>query len=382
LIQSENSKQAVGPFIFIFSDYTANQQPTTTSVFGNVEFKPTDALTAYAGLRYSSQDRDFSGCMGDAGDGSFARAVSFIASNIAGAPREIAPGSCVTLDPATFEPVMVESSLDEDNWSWRVGLSWESQDDLLLYGNITRGFKSGGYSLLPGLVPATFDPVTQESLLSYEIGFKTPLFDAPVRLSGAAFYYDYSDKQLVGFGTVPVFGVVPQLVNIPASRVYGAEFELSGRPMPNLQLSAGVVYVDSKVEENPVPPAQTLTPFGTPTSYIGESFPNTPEWQVVGDAEQTFGASGSVSYFLGGSVAYRSEATAAFGGLAQFDIDSYTILDIRAGVQERDGTWRVQLYGRNVTDEYYWVNVGRPIDSVSRYAGKPATYGVMATFRY
>jgi outer membrane receptor protein involved in Fe transport len=320
--------------------------------------------------------------MGDAGDGAFAQAVSFIASNLAGAPRQIAPGACVTLDPTTFQSTLVQSTLEEHNWSWRVGMSWKSEADQLVYANVTKGYKSGGYSILPGLVPATFDPVTQESLLSYEVGFKMPLSDAPVRLSGAAFYYDYGDKQLVGFGTVPVFGVVPQLVNIPDSRVYGAELELSGRPSDGLQMSAGVVYVNSKVEENPLPPAQTLTPFGTPTSYIGEAFPNTPEWQIVGDAEQTLGTSGSVSYFVGASVTYRSDATAAFGGLPQFDIDSYTIVDLRAGIQDIDGKWRVQLYGRNVTDEYYWMNVGRPIDSVSRYAGMPATYGVTASFKY
>jgi len=47
-----------------------------------------------------------------------------------------------------------------------------------------------------------------------------------------------------------------------------------------------------------------------------------------------------------------------------------------------DGSWRFAIWGRNVTDEYYWNNVARAIDTVTRYAGMPTTYGVSLTFRY
>nr|WP_047169573.1 TonB-dependent receptor [Sphingomonas sp. Y57] len=382
VVQSESSKQAVGPFIFLLSTYSSNQQPTTVSAFGNLEYALTPNLTATAGLRYSAQDRKFNGCMGDAGDGNFANAIAFIATGISGSAKTIAPGGCVTLDPSTFEATLVRSHLNEDNLSWRVGLNWKLGPNQLIYANVTKGYKSGAYSILPGAVTTVFDPVTQESLLAYEAGFKTGLPGLPVRLSGAAFYYDYRNKQLVGFGDVPVFRTVPKLINIPKSRVYGAELELSGRPLPHLNISSGITYVNSRVEKDPRAPALTLTPFGAPTSYVGEAFPNTPRWQAVGDAEQTIPTSGSISFFAGGSITYRSSAQAAFGGAPQFRIDPYTLIDLRAGVQDVDGKWRVQIWGLNVTNKYYWINVGRPIDSVSRYAGRPATYGITASVRY
>jgi outer membrane receptor protein involved in Fe transport len=381
-VQSESSKDAVGPFIFLLSTYSANQQPTTVSAFGNLEYALTTSLTATAGLRYSAQDRKFNGCMGDAGDGNFANAIAFLATIFSGEPRTIAPGGCVTLDPSTFQATLVRSHLDEDNLSWRVGLNWKPGANQLIYANVTKGYKSGAYSILPGAVTTVFDPVTQESLLAYEAGFKTGLFELPVRLSGAAFYYDYRNKQLVGFGDVPVFRTVPKLINIPKSRVYGAELELSGRPLPNLNVSSGITYVNSRVQQDPRLPALTLTPFGLPTSYVGEAFPNTPRWQAVGDVEQTIPTKGNISFFAGGSITYRSGAQAAFGEAPQFRIDPYTLIDLRAGVQDIDGKWRIQVWGLNVTNKYYWINVGRPIDSVSRYAGRPATYGITASARY
>ena len=41
-----------------------------------------------------------------------------------------------------------------------------------------------------------------------------------------------------------------------------------------------------------------------------------------------------------------------------------------------------QFFARNVTNAYYWVNVARSLDTVTRLAALPATYGVTLTYRY
>ena len=38
-----------------------------------------------------------------------------------------------------------------------------------------------------------------ESLLAYEVGFKSTLMDGRARLNGAAYYYDYDDYQAFVF---------------------------------------------------------------------------------------------------------------------------------------------------------------------------------------
>ncbi|VAW03366.1 hypothetical protein MNBD_ALPHA04-1526 [hydrothermal vent metagenome] len=82
------------------------------------------------------------------------------------------------------------------------------------------------------------------------------------------------------------------------------------------------------------------------------------------------------------SPSYRSATKAAFGTNPLLSIKGYTLLDLRAGVETADGSWRVEAYGQNVTNQYYWTQVTREIDALTRTAGMPATYGVRVSFRY
>ena len=80
---------------------------------------------------------------------------------------------------------------------------------------------------------------------------------------------------------------------------------------------------------------------------------------------------------------HSSKTNASLGGEADFQLPAYTLLDLRAGIENRDKGWKLLLWGRNVTNDYYWVNSPRNQDAVVRYAGRPVTYGVTfsKTFR-
>ena len=69
---------------------------------------------------------------------------------------------------------------------------------MLSYANVSKGYKSGSIPAVNSSTSAQIEPVTQESVLAYEVGFKSTLLDDRMRLNGAAFYYDYEDKQLRG----------------------------------------------------------------------------------------------------------------------------------------------------------------------------------------
>jgi outer membrane receptor protein involved in Fe transport len=40
------------------------------------------------------------------------------------------------------------------------------------------------------------------------------------------------------------------------------------------------------------------------------------------------------------------------------------------------------IWGKNVTNKYYWQNVISANDVVTRYAGAPATYGVTISHKF
>jgi iron complex outermembrane receptor protein len=42
----------------------------------------------------------------------------------------------------------------------------------------------------------------------------------------------------------------------------------------------------------------------------------------------------------------------------------------------------VQVWGRNVTNEWYWTAADRVNDTILRYTGMPTTYGVTLSYRF
>lgn len=382
-----STNNGIGPARYDGVLNISQQNVETISGFASLEYEIAQSLSVQGSIRYSNQNRDFSGCLADTGNGQLSAAFSGLSTSLSGTPTTIASGACVTLNNipsnstvAQNKPLpTVNDTLKEDNLAWRGGLTWKPDGDTLIYANVTKGYKSGNYTILPAVFATQLTPVTQESVLAYEIGFKKSFLDRRLQLSSAAFYYDYSDKQLLGAVLVPIFGSLPQLVNIPKSRVYGFEAELTARPLDGLRLTSGVTYVNSRVERDPVNPRN---PLGQLVSFVGSQFPNTPEWQAVGDAEYEFRIATSTSAFVGVSGSYRSGSYAQFGELPQFRIEGYGLLDLRAGLTAPDGKWRVQVWGRNVTNKFYITGAQRPIDTIIRYAGMPVTYGVTLSMKY
>ena len=368
----------VGPARYQNFINRADQNIDTRAGFAALDFKMTDTLTAQGSARYTSQTRDFRGCLLDPGDGKLANGIDFLRFIATGAFHPAAPGGCVTVD-ANFNTLpIVRDSLDQNNVSWRGGLNWKPSDDSLIYANATKGYKAGTFTPLPAVFASQLTPITQESVLAYETGFRLSTLNRAVQLSGAAFYYDYKNKQILGYKTFTAFGNLPALQNIPKSSVRGGELQATFVPLSGLHLTAGASYIDSRVDGSVIAP----DPFGVSIDVRGEAFPNAPKWQLVGDGEYDFPITGKLGLFFGASSTYRTQTNAAFGDRQETKIPAYGLLDVRAGIQSADGTWRAQLWGRNVLDRFYLLNVSHVTDTVARTVGLPATFGITVSAHF
>jgi iron complex outermembrane recepter protein len=371
-----NSAADAGPVGFQTSRVLNHQNVNTYAAFGSIDYNITPTLTMSGSARYTKQDRSFVGCGADAGDGQFANYINLAFGT------DVQPGKCVTIiesaPPFTTAADGVHKTLNEGNVSWRANLSWKLSHATLLYANVTKGYKAGGFSTIPAIFLSQLVPATQESLLAYETGFKLSALNRKVQLDGAVFYYKYDNKQLLGTAYIPPFGNPPQLVNIPRSRVVGAELQATLRPIDGLRLTAGGTYVNSRVQSNPGSPVDQ---FGNPTSFIGEDFPNTPRWQANGDVEYRFPVGSGSELYVGGNISWRSNAWAAFGDDAEFRLPAYALVDLRAGVSFGEKV-DLQFWGRNVANQYYYTNVVHLGDTIDRITGMPSTYGVTLHYRY
>ena len=372
--------------VSIFRDFYefSKQESETGAVYLNLDYNVTDQIRIYGGARYTGfEDKLLGACSRDTGDGNalqnfqpllnLERLTHGLSFN---AP--VPPGSCLTAS-TTFVPTSATGDLKEHNTSWRVGADWKPFSQALLYANVSKGYKAGGYPDLGSTSVTQYTPAVQESIIAYEAGFKLSALEHTLQLNGAAFYYDYKNKQVFGYFFDAGFQqAISRLLNIPSSNLKGAELQVQWLPVKGLTVGASASYIDSKIGN-----FVTLNGIGQQTSDVsGESFPNTPRWQTVADVDYRFPLTGAIDGFVGGDLTYQSSTNSQLGALSSTYVKSYALLDLRAGVQSNDGRWRLSVYGRNVTDEYYWTAAYRQPDSTVRYAGMPATFGVTLNYRY
>jgi outer membrane receptor protein involved in Fe transport len=63
-------------------------------------------------------------------------------------------------------------------------------------------------------------------------------------------------------------------------------------------------------------------------------------------------------------------------------ISPYTLLDLRLSLEQAGEPWKITLWGKNVTDKYYWTNTVAVYDTTVRYVGEPVTYGATLSYRF
>lgn len=379
-------------------DNDVYQETTTKAIYLNADWFLNDKLTLTTGIRYSEDEADYEGCT---------RAPSDNASNTWDALFQTSTesGDCLTIVspvPPNGEPretALAKKNLDEDSTSWRLAANYDLTDEASVYASYSRGYKAGSFPSLAAVADDQLNPVVKEQLDAYEIGFKMSLADGAAQFNGAAFYYDYTDKQLLTKILVPVFRSAFALGNVDESEVTGVELDLQWVPVEGLTLAAATSWLDTEITDG--------IGFNQKSQKLdleGSELPFTPEFEAFVSAKYEW----SIGHGLGALVAvdasYTDDANTdvegngdstlpaslpAFGidipaGPYEYDdsyvIDSYTLVNARLGLQSEDGKWKGYAWGRNLTDEFYTSTTLQNNRSVSRYPGIGRTYGV--TFEY
>jgi outer membrane receptor protein involved in Fe transport len=388
------------PIPGIFIGATSNEfdsQLKTYGAFANGEFEFTPNLTAIAGVRYTKNKQDATYCYNDPIGAGPAQVFS-IFEGLFGNPGlpPLQAGQCfplgdgqqgTTFGRSTRDPVTRE--LDQDNWSYRVGLNYKFDQGTLLYATVSQGYKTGIFSAIGASSTSQYAAAVQEKVVAYEAGFKTPLFDRRLQLNAAAFYYDYTDKQVRGRIADPIFGLLEKLINVPKSYVFGIEADLVARPLQGLVVSASATYLKARVDgtfEATEDGSPVYNAAGYTGDFDGAGLPYTPEFSGNLDVQYEWDLNPNLGAFVGGNVLYQGSQNTTFANANlpadDFNIPDYATVDLRAGVESQDGRWRLTVFGRNVFNEVYTTSVTTYLDTLFRFTGRPATYGVSVAFRY
>ncbi len=261
----------------------------------------------------------------------------------------------------------LRDTLDKGDWSAKLELDWKPAYDTLIYASINRGIKSGGYNAGGSqFISVDEAPYDSETLVAYELGLKSTLFNNTTRLNAAVFHYDYRDYQTYSISPVGTLAVF----NIDAE-VDGAEIEITTRPLTGWEFQFAASYLDSKQKD--VPYGNTVRDF---------QMPFTPELTLRGLARYEWDAF-SGRMFAQLAVTWVDERTPAAIDVPALRVDEYLRADAAAGYTSPDERWNAELWVTNLTDEEI-INVNTDFSGLtggtSTFYEKPRMFG--ATFTY
>jgi iron complex outermembrane receptor protein len=281
---------------------------------------------------------------------------------------EIPTGLPPPAPPIVLIPFPLDGDIDGSELTGKVALSFFPNPESALYVSASRGYKPGGLNA-GNLVSLRFAP---ETITAFEAGYKSNFLDRRLRSSLTAFYYDYKDMQTTAIDS----GGQRAIINVPKSKIYGAELELNAK-IGDLTLNLGGSYNHSSVDGALVL-VDSGNPFAGPQNLENRSLPYAPRWTAnLGGTYTMTTAFGSVAL-----TAQYSHSDEAFASLFQLEprdlLESHSLVNAAVNVTFKNGFW-VEGYGTNLTDERYAAGT---IGFNSAVWGAPRQYGARIGYRF
>jgi iron complex outermembrane receptor protein len=229
-------------------------------------------------------------------------------------------------------------------------------DDMFVYANYSRGFRSGGYNdqtgtVLNPLPPAAIRPVDPEFVDSYEAGLKASFADGMGSLSATAFLADYTDAQRTFNASFPG-GQETLFFNAADLSAKGIELEAMFAPTENLVFRAMAAFTDADYDRFE---ADTNFDGVNDIDLSGRPVTRVPKTQFGLDAAYTASLGTDLDLKINGRVTHESSSVASYSDVAtQFDtfLDARTLFDADVRLTYKDDYY-VRLIGKNLSDERY-----------------------------
>ncbi|MEM9880277.1 MAG: TonB-dependent receptor [Pseudomonadota bacterium] len=332
------------------------QEARTLAVFGQAGYALTDRLSATVGLRFEDENRDL-----------------------------------VSLETVFTPPLLPDVAsptrdADLSEVSGKVGLDYRLSDSALVYALISRGVKSGGFTALNTLNPLQTEAFNNEVLWAYEIGAKTEFLENTLRVNFAAFYYDYTDQQIQGFFFNDAnAAIIGRIINVPKSKIYGAELETVWAPFEGFTLSNAIGWKKGEFTE-----FNDLDIPNAPATIdrSGEALPF-PEWSYTGSAVYQLALAEGWNAALNANWTYRDTLDKSRLGNTIFNVDDFWLVNAQLTIGPEDGLWDIGIYARNLTDTDYdetrnfFIQQAGAVPFVANgFRGRPRTYGLRFAIRY
>jgi iron complex outermembrane receptor protein len=303
--------------------------------------------------------------------------------------------------PFNAGTVSVDGKIEETPFTPKFAISWQANNDLLIYGSAAKGFRNGGVNrLIPydptatsgriftctddqnrngGPVPGNYK---SDSLWSYELGSKLSLFNRRLTLDGSVYLIKWKNIQQ----SRGACGV-SYLDNSGNAESRGFDLAVSARPFRGVSIGGALAYTDAAYTTQI---STTNNGRVSITVAEGDAIATKP-WTITLHGQYEVQLAGKDIYIRGdyerrSGYARPTNLNPITAGYNVQNIipPSWSFITMRAGMKV-DG-WDFSLFVKNLTNAspsiYYrfdrrgvlGLNKARTID--------PRTIGVTATMRY
>ncbi|MBE0364467.1 hypothetical protein PULV_a2808 [Pseudoalteromonas ulvae UL12] len=292
-----------------FGDYgyfDINQVTDSYALYFNTSYDVSDRLTVGGGLRYSQDEKK-----ADAQFPSFAERK---------------------FESAKFDAV-----------TWDINASYKLDNDMNVYGQVQKGYQTGGFPPRPFGGPAQFVSFDETHAINYEMGLKGQVLDN-VSMLLAVFKTDYTDLALPFSDPTAGGGFVTIVENAGESEAMGFELETTIAVTPDFSIRSAIGYLDAEI---------THVDEGVIGIGKGDTPALTPKWTVMVAPSYFVDLSNGATVAMNANYSYRSEIQGQSVYNASETIDSRELVGFNVSYQAPEGDWEVTLYGENVLNEVY-----------------------------
>lgn len=256
----------------------------------------------------------------------------------------------------------VAADASKTDVSGKATLQYTPTKDAMAYLTFAQGYKAPAVGTSRGVLRV----VRPEQVDSWELGFKSQFLDRRVTFNASVFYQNFKDFQT----TTAVFGAdgVNRFVldNAPEVLSKGVELELTAKATRDLTLSANLAYNPTEYQGfltscygnqvvNPAPGrgcyrqggANVYDVSGLPSIFSPKTTYN------LGFDYKTM-VSPTLQMLVNANYNHRSSVYSIAGNPLSI-VPGYGLLGGSIGIRPMGGTFKVTLYGRNLTDKYFVV---------------------------
>ena len=330
------------------------QETNALAAFGSIDYAFSDRLSGRIGIRISSDDKDFV------------------------AQRTISP---VGAGPTP----LLRANPDDTEYSWDASLTFAATEDVNVYGRVARGFRAPSVQgrLLFGDSVSVADT---ETLLSWEIGVKSMLFDERLRANASLFTYTINDQQLTAVGGQANFN---RLVNADSTTGRGIEVDLEAFVNDRLTFTAAASYNNTEIDD----PNLAIQPCGAGCTILdppgsapgtvsidGNRLPHAPRFVANATARYAVPFRGG-ELFAFTDWAYRTEVNFFLYDSVEFRGGTLLEGGLRVGYTWDMGRQEFAFYGRNITDRIRATG-GIDFNNLTAFVNEPRTWGAQYIRRF